>query len=135
MKRKPNSHKYHHRWKRKLLVVLLLVFCFATFVVMESQYNSIKMLTLVSLPLQKPKIAFLFIARNRIPLDMVWDVFFQVIWLLLPYFGFITFIEIDHNSFNCIYRSVVWWFATVTQRISFLLRIHMESVKIRRSYC
>ncbi|KAL0450690.1 UNVERIFIED_CONTAM: Glycosyltransferase BC10 [Sesamum latifolium] len=77
MKRKPNSHKFHHRWKRKLLVVLLLVFCFATFFVMESQYSSIKMLTLISLPLQKPKIAFLFIARNRIPLDMVWDVFFQ----------------------------------------------------------
>ncbi|KAL0351032.1 UNVERIFIED_CONTAM: Glycosyltransferase BC10 [Sesamum radiatum] len=51
--------------------------CFATFVVMESQYSSIKMLTLISLPSQKPKIAFLFIARNRIPLDMVWDVFFQ----------------------------------------------------------
>ncbi|KAL0377403.1 UNVERIFIED_CONTAM: Glycosyltransferase BC10 [Sesamum radiatum] len=77
MKRKPKSHKFHHRWKRKLLVVLLLVFCFATFVLMESQYSSIKMLTLISMPLQKPKIAFLFIARNRIPLDMVWDVFFQ----------------------------------------------------------
>ncbi|KAK4392965.1 Glycosyltransferase BC10 [Sesamum angolense] len=76
MKRK----KFRHRWKRKLLVVLLLVFCFATFVVMESQYSSIKMLTLISLPSQKPKIAFLFIARNRIPLDMVWDVFFQVDW-------------------------------------------------------
>ncbi|EPS73913.1 hypothetical protein M569_00843, partial [Genlisea aurea] len=28
-------------------------------------------------PLQKPKIAFLFIARNRLPLDVVWDSFFQ----------------------------------------------------------
>ncbi|KAK6129336.1 hypothetical protein DH2020_036909 [Rehmannia glutinosa] len=35
------------------------------------------MLTLISPPLQKPKIAFLFIARNRIPLEMVWDEFFQ----------------------------------------------------------
>lgn len=27
---------------------------------------------------QKPKIAFLFIARNRLPLEMVWDAFFRV---------------------------------------------------------
>ncbi|KAF5199931.1 Glycosyltransferase bc10 [Thalictrum thalictroides] len=27
--------------------------------------------------LQKPKIAFLFIARNRLPLDVVWDAFFK----------------------------------------------------------
>lgn len=26
----------------------------------------------------KNKIAFLFIARNRLPLDMIWDAFFQV---------------------------------------------------------
>ncbi|KAK6155213.1 hypothetical protein DH2020_009461 [Rehmannia glutinosa] len=77
MKRRSNSGKFHHRWKRKLFPLLLLVICFATFVLMESQYSRIKMLTLISPPLQKPKIAFLFIARNRIPLEMVWDVFFQ----------------------------------------------------------
>ncbi|KAI3452459.1 hypothetical protein Pfo_009123 [Paulownia fortunei] len=73
--RRSNSQKFRHRWKRKFFALLLLVFCFATFVLMESQYSRIKMLTFP--PLQKPKIAFLFIARNRIPLDMVWDVFFQ----------------------------------------------------------
>lgn len=26
-----------------------------------------------------PKIAFLFIARNRLPLDVVWDAFFKVV--------------------------------------------------------
>ncbi|KAI3463024.1 hypothetical protein Pfo_019687 [Paulownia fortunei] len=79
MKRRSNSHKFHHRWKRKLFSTLLLGFCFVIFVVlMESQCSRIKMLTLISPPLiRKPKIAFLFIARNRIPLDMVWDVFFR----------------------------------------------------------
>ncbi|KAL0439723.1 UNVERIFIED_CONTAM: Glycosyltransferase BC10 [Sesamum latifolium] len=53
-------------------------FLFATFVLMESEYSRIKMLSLISPPLiRKPKIAFLFIARNRIPLDMVWDAFFR----------------------------------------------------------
>ncbi|KAL6552957.1 Glycosyltransferase bc10 [Orobanche gracilis] len=77
MKQRLNSQKFHHRWRRKLLALLLLVFCFATVVLMESQCSRIKMLTSISTPLQKPKIAFLFIARNRIPLDIVWDVFFQ----------------------------------------------------------
>ncbi|KAL6520224.1 Glycosyltransferase bc10 [Orobanche minor] len=77
MKQRLNSQRFHHRWRRKLLALLLLVFCFATVVLMESQCSRIKMLTSISPPLQKPKIAFLFIARNRIPLDIVWDVFFQ----------------------------------------------------------
>lgn len=83
MKRRSNSQKFRHRWRRKLFALLLLVFCFATFLLMESEYSKIKMLSLISPPLQKPKIAFLFIARNRIPLDIVWDVFFQVI-ICLP---------------------------------------------------
>ncbi|KAK9271721.1 hypothetical protein L1049_002084 [Liquidambar formosana] len=44
----------------------------------DTQYSRI--LRLASLPspfVQRPKIAFLFIARNRLPLDMVWDAFFQ----------------------------------------------------------
>ncbi|KAL6518812.1 Glycosyltransferase bc10 [Orobanche hederae] len=77
MKQRLNSQRFHHRWRRKLLALLLFVFCFATVVLMESQCSRIKMLTSISPPLQKPKIAFLFIARNRIPLDIVWDVFFQ----------------------------------------------------------
>ncbi|KAH6774413.1 Core-2/I-branching beta-1 [Perilla frutescens var. hirtella] len=77
MKRRSNSGKYHHRWKRKFFAFLLIVICFATFVLMESEYSKIKLPSLISPPLQKPKIAFLFIARNRIPLDIVWDVFFK----------------------------------------------------------
>ncbi|PHT91719.1 hypothetical protein T459_06832 [Capsicum annuum] len=45
---------------------------------METQYSRIRMLALLSTPkIQNPKIAFLFIARNRLPLDIVWDAFFQ----------------------------------------------------------
>ncbi|XP_051115573.1 glycosyltransferase BC10-like [Andrographis paniculata] len=80
MKRRSNSQKFqfHHRWKRKLLAALLLGFCFATFLLMESPPAIIKVLTSVSPSLiQKPKIAFLFIARNRVPLDIVWDKFFK----------------------------------------------------------
>jgi len=45
---------------------------------------------------QKPKIAFLFIARNRLPLELVWDAFFRVhsfslsiiiLFLFLFFFG------------------------------------------------
>ncbi|KAK6128319.1 hypothetical protein DH2020_037938 [Rehmannia glutinosa] len=71
MMRRSNSQKFHHRWKRKLFAMLLLGFSFVTFVLMESQYRRIKMVNLISPPLiRKPKIAFLFIARNRIPLDL-----------------------------------------------------------------
>ncbi|XP_051141383.1 glycosyltransferase BC10-like [Andrographis paniculata] len=77
MKRRSNSQKFHLSWRRKFLAVVLLVFCLATIGLMESQYSRVRTLMLISPPLLKPKIAFLFIARNRIPLDMVWDVFFQ----------------------------------------------------------
>ncbi|CAA3009702.1 uncharacterized protein LOC111374426 [Olea europaea var. sylvestris] len=78
MKRRSISQKNHQRWKMKLFAVFLLVFCFATLVLMESLYIRIKFLALISPPLvQKPKMAFLFIARNRLPLEMVWDAFFQ----------------------------------------------------------
>ncbi|PIN04916.1 hypothetical protein CDL12_22552 [Handroanthus impetiginosus] len=78
MTRRSSSQKFHHRWKRKPLAMLLICFCLATFVLMESQCSRIKMPTFISRPfIQKPKIAFLFIARNRIPLDMVWDAFFR----------------------------------------------------------
>lgn len=95
MKRRSNSGKFHHRWKRKFLAFLLIAICFATFLLMESEYGKIKMPSLISPPPQKPKIAFMFIARNRIPLDIVWDEFFQVIvCLLLLFLGFYSiFIE------------------------------------------
>lgn len=63
---------------------------------MEAEYSRIKLpTTLITPPLQKPKIAFLFIARNRIPLDMVWDVFFKVIiWLVFTIFGLLLLLEL-----------------------------------------
>ncbi|KAK3033050.1 hypothetical protein RJ639_035676 [Escallonia herrerae] len=72
------SQKSHHKWRRKIIAVLLLGFCFSTLLLVETQYSRIKMLASQYPPtVQKPKIAFLFIARNRLPLDMVWDAFFQ----------------------------------------------------------
>lgn len=76
--RRSNSQKSQHRWKIKVFAMMLFVFFFGTLVLMETQYNKIRMLALLSAPqLQNPKIAFLFIARNRLPLDIVWDAFFQ----------------------------------------------------------
>ncbi|XP_073060319.1 glycosyltransferase BC10-like isoform X4 [Primulina eburnea] len=78
MKRRSNSLKFHHIWKRKLFAMLLCFSCFTIFLLVESHYSPIQMLTFVSPPtIAKPKIACLFIARNRIPLDMVWDAFFR----------------------------------------------------------
>lgn len=78
MKRKVSPRKFHPKWKRRVFVLLLLGFCFASLVLLETQYCRIKMFALLSPPsVQKPKIAFLFIARNRLPLVMVWDAFFQ----------------------------------------------------------
>ncbi|KAK2968371.1 hypothetical protein RJ640_027983, partial [Escallonia rubra] len=72
------SQKSHHKWRRKIIAVLLLGFCFSTLLLVEMQYSRIKTLASLYPPtVQKPKIAFLFIARNRLPMDMVWDAFFQ----------------------------------------------------------
>ncbi|XP_060670394.1 glycosyltransferase BC10-like isoform X1 [Ziziphus jujuba] len=66
----------YYKWKRKIFAVLLMSLCFGfLLLIMQSQYNRIT--TLTSMHAQKPKIAFLFIARNRLPLDIVWDAFFQ----------------------------------------------------------
>lgn len=103
--RRSNSQKSQHRWKIKVFAMMLFVFFFGTLVLMETQYNKIRMLALLSAPqLQNPKIAFLFIARNRLPLDIVWDAFFQVInslcgtWI----FPFFFFSFCRHNYFACI---------------------------------
>ncbi|KAJ0667519.1 hypothetical protein HanPI659440_Chr17g0678701 [Helianthus annuus] len=42
---------------------------------MEAQYRRIGASSMLA---QKPKIAFLFLAGNRLPLDLVWDQFFQL---------------------------------------------------------
>ncbi|XP_068637681.1 glycosyltransferase BC10-like [Aristolochia californica] len=65
-------------WKRRFFMMILLSFCFGSLILMQTQYSRIKMFPLVShRHIQVPKIAFLFIARNRIMLDVVWDAFFQ----------------------------------------------------------
>ncbi|KAB1209139.1 hypothetical protein CJ030_MR6G015565 [Morella rubra] len=73
MKRKVSQQKPHRfKWRRKLCTAILLGICFGTLMLMmQSRYSRIMMLA------QGPKIAFLFIARNRLPLDLVWDAFFQ----------------------------------------------------------
>lgn len=90
MKRKASfSLKSQHIWKRKAFALLLLVFsCFTTIVIFEAQHNRIKLIGALyrnEYPpdVQSPKIAFMFIARNRLPLDMVWDAFFQVLLIFL----------------------------------------------------
>jgi len=72
------------RWKKKLFASIFVVFCFGSFLFMQTRYNHVVGLVslqrhFVSEPeVQRPKIAFLFIARNRLPLEMVWDAFFRV---------------------------------------------------------
>ncbi|KAI4389124.1 hypothetical protein MLD38_001383 [Melastoma candidum] len=75
---KPSSSstsRLRPRWKRKVYVGVLLGLCCLTLLLMQSQYSIIVKLT--SLSSAKPKIAFLFIARNRLPLDLVWNAFFK----------------------------------------------------------
>ncbi|KGN51369.1 glycosyltransferase BC10 [Cucumis sativus] len=80
MKQKVAQRKALFKWRRKLAFVLLFVFCFGSLVMMQSRYGRVMMLASLHLHPQSahgPKVAFLFIARNRLPLDIVWDVFFQ----------------------------------------------------------
>ncbi|KAF7819542.1 glycosyltransferase BC10 isoform X1 [Senna tora] len=78
MKRKVSQQKSQHRWRRKLFAVLLLGICFGSLWFMQKQYSRIRGLTsLQHRFVDRPKIAFLFIARNRLPLEMLWDAFFR----------------------------------------------------------
>ncbi|XP_028772342.1 glycosyltransferase BC10 [Neltuma alba] len=78
MKRKVSQQKSQPKWKRKLFVLLLLGICFVSLFFMQTQYSRITGLTsLQHRFVDRPKIAFLFIARNRLPLEMVWDAFFR----------------------------------------------------------
>ncbi|KAF6136951.1 hypothetical protein GIB67_030715 [Kingdonia uniflora] len=70
------------RWTRRFIVVVLMGLCFGSLVVMQTQYSGIKILMSLQPPNNQrfsktPKIAFLFIARNRLSLDVVWDQFFK----------------------------------------------------------
>ncbi|KAG9449814.1 hypothetical protein H6P81_009779 [Aristolochia fimbriata] len=65
-------------WKGRFYMIIMLTFCFGSLILMQTQYSRLKMFPLAShRHTQVPKIAFLFIARNRIPLDVVWDSFFK----------------------------------------------------------
>ncbi|KAH0469245.1 hypothetical protein IEQ34_002477 [Dendrobium chrysotoxum] len=70
---------YGIRLRTKLAVLLSLSFCIGTLVLIRKQHDRILSLDNLdsSQPHQKPKIAFLFIARNRLPLDVIWDAFFK----------------------------------------------------------
>ncbi|KAL9684194.1 hypothetical protein QQ045_021628 [Rhodiola kirilowii] len=84
MKKKSTiGQKSHYRWKRRIFVIVVFGLCFGSLLLMQNQYVKILKLTtsVVTLssppPVEWPKIAFLFIARNRMPLDMVWDAYFR----------------------------------------------------------
>ncbi|XP_027358590.1 glycosyltransferase BC10 isoform X2 [Abrus precatorius] len=83
MKRKVIQQKSQHKWKKKVFALILVVLCFGSLFFMQTRYTHVVGLVslqhqFVSQPqVQVPKIAFLFIARNRLPLEMVWDAFFR----------------------------------------------------------
>lgn len=81
MKRRTSfQNRSQQKWKSRLLFMLLLCLCVGSFILLlESNPPTMNLPILFA---QKPKIAFLFIARNRLPLDFVWDVFFQVSFFL-----------------------------------------------------
>lgn len=71
-------HSSSGKWRVKLALLLLLGFCVGSFFLMRNQYSRIMRLAAQAEPtVQRPKIAFLFIARNRLPMDIVWDAFFK----------------------------------------------------------
>ncbi|XP_021773435.1 uncharacterized protein LOC110737389 isoform X3 [Chenopodium quinoa] len=82
MKRRTTSFhirsSHHHKWKRRLFFAILLCLCIGSFVLLEIYRSTINLLMpFPNFFAQKPKIVFLFIARNRLPLDFVWDSFFR----------------------------------------------------------
>ncbi|XP_042499271.1 glycosyltransferase BC10-like [Macadamia integrifolia] len=78
MKRRSSQNKSQSQWNRNIFALLLLSFCFGCLILTETRYSRIKMILSSSPPfVQRPKIAFLFIARNRLLSDVVWDTFFQ----------------------------------------------------------
>ncbi|KAG6534607.1 hypothetical protein ZIOFF_008510 [Zingiber officinale] len=68
------------RWRIKLLLMVLLLFsCFCLLLLNHYSFSRVFEHSAAEAPpvvdTQKPKIAFLFIARNRLPLEFVWDAF------------------------------------------------------------
>ncbi|XP_021891977.1 uncharacterized protein LOC110810198 [Carica papaya] len=79
MKRKVTQQKSQYQWQRRIFVLFLFGFFFVSLLLMQAWYNGV-VTSISSLRphfVQNPKIAFLFIARNRLPLDMVWHSFFE----------------------------------------------------------
>lgn len=77
MKKKASQQKLRSRWKRKLFATLMFAFCLGSFFYFQARYSRIAASLKPRID-QKPQIAFLFIARNRLPLEFVWDAFFLV---------------------------------------------------------
>ncbi|XP_065877556.1 glycosyltransferase BC10 isoform X2 [Euphorbia lathyris] len=128
--------KFHLKWKRKLLVVFLLLgFSFGSLIFMQTQYTRIlELASLHSHSVHNQRIAFLFIARNRLPLDMVWDAFLKVIDVLQGVFSSrarnlnfqFTFI------LGLALYSVDWGEATMIQAERILLRHALEDPQNER---
>ncbi|CAL1358068.1 unnamed protein product [Linum trigynum] len=71
--------KSYYKWRRKMFAMVLLGLCLCSLVLMQTQYSQIMALSARFRHEQQlpPRIAFLFIARNRLPLEVVWDAFFK----------------------------------------------------------
>ncbi|XP_020090508.1 uncharacterized protein LOC109711726 [Ananas comosus] len=67
------------RCRSKIVYIVMLCFCVGSLMMLQNQFIQITDPEVVVPPpaVQKPKIAFLFIARNRLPLEMIWDAFFR----------------------------------------------------------
>ncbi|KAH9606616.1 hypothetical protein KSS87_011190 [Heliosperma pusillum] len=81
MKRRSSSFQQRslHKCNTTLFFALLLCLCIASLLLLEFNSRTINLL-LPILPnpfASNPQIAFLFIARNRLPLDFYWDAFFR----------------------------------------------------------
>ncbi|MQL85523.1 hypothetical protein Taro_018042 [Colocasia esculenta] len=76
----------HRQWRARIVGALLVGFCLGSLALMQARYGRIASLASRAAavgagapppPVGPPKIAFLFIARNRLPLDVIWDAFFK----------------------------------------------------------
>ncbi|KAG6538941.1 hypothetical protein ZIOFF_004093 [Zingiber officinale] len=91
------------RWRIKLLLMVLLLFsCFCLLMLNHYSFSRVFEHSAAEAPpvvdTQKPKIAFLFIARNRLPLEFVWDAFFQVFFFFFFPFYFSYFVQLPVPS-------------------------------------
>eukprot|EP01018_Ginkgo_biloba_P008937 Gb_12469 [translate_table: standard] len=78
MKKRHHHHHHHshYRWRKVLVGFICIILTF----ILQAHYMphlGFHYLNFSHPSSSKPKIAFLFIARNRLPLDFVWQHFFQ----------------------------------------------------------